>query len=142
MTAHTLLPTVASDRRARYRQRAGGGAYPFVSEEQFDRRIQRHADMPLTDLSAGLPTQTMRYLWETAMLETMEALGLSPFERRVLELRVDAAPIREIAARTGVPKYQVESALRHIRRLFKHRRDQACGGWQDVYLSETRRLGK
>jgi DNA-directed RNA polymerase specialized sigma24 family protein len=69
-------------------------------------------------------------------------MKLRPLERSVLELRVAGVSIRDIAGRIGVPKCRVERALVRIRSRFAAVRRAPDAGWQDVYLSETRRAGK
>lgn len=139
MAAQTLLP--APVRRAP-RGARDGCPYPFVSERQFDRRNRRHADLPLSDAASGLPVAAVNYLQESTLAEAIAAMRLRPLDRRVLELRADGMPIREVAERLGVSKARVEHSLRRIRRRFRARHAAPSNGWQEVYLDETRRVGK
>ena len=78
--------------------------------------------------------------------DAIDAMGLLPLERDVLELRAAGAPIREISERLGVRKWRVERAVTRIRARYnamrRATRRAPTAGWQEVYLSETRRAGK
>lgn len=139
MAAQTITP---EERRRATRVRSGSGPYPFVSEDQFDRRNRRHADLPLTDLASGLPARAVDYLADSMLSDAIRAMALTPLQARVLELRAAGVPVREIAERLGVGKWRIEGAIRRIRARFRARRHAPAEGWQEVYLSETRRAGR
>jgi hypothetical protein len=122
------------------------GDYPCVSEARFRRRERGRPTLPLTDLAAGLPDEALNYLQDTTLQDAIDAMGLLPLERDVLELRAAGAPIREISERLGVRKWRVERAVTRIRARYnavrRAPRRAPAAGWQEVYLSETRRVGK
>ena len=120
--------------------------YPCMSEARFRRHDRAHPSLPLTELAAGLPQDALNYLAETLEEESMRTMGLSVEERAVLGLRLTGCSMRDVAERLGISKSRVEKALVRIRACYVAlqgaHRSAAATGWQEVYLSETRRSGK
>jgi len=115
------------------------------------RRALGPPTLPLAESLPGLPPVVTDYLEESALCEALDALGLNPLERAVAEMRIAGATVREIADSSGIRKWRIERALASIRRRVVAARHGAlpvraaargAAGWQDVYLSETRRRGK
>lgn len=126
------------------------GESPCSAERTPKRRVRRQPALPLSESVSGLPAGVRDYLDATSLRELLDDLNLGPLERAVAEERLAGATIREIAASSGIKKWRVERAMEMVRRRWRERREadapsrptRHTAGWQDVYLSETRRRGK
>lgn len=118
---------------------------PFLTDSQLASREARHPACRIPDNAVGLPAEALDYLECSRRAEIIASLRLHPVVRAVTLMRLGGYTVREIALITGLRKWRVERALRTVRRKLERRAGNdgyAAAGWQDVYLTETRRKGK
>ncbi len=126
--ADALLEMCAKERTA-----------PFLTEEGFERRLQRFQSRerrPAEELISGRGDAML----SVECRDVMQGAGLTERQREVLEMRLDGFTFDEIGQFRRITKQGAKSvfiqALKKIARTF---RDYRYAGLSEVYRSEVKR---